>query len=120
MPLDSNLFADLEYCIKQHCALTHDLDRTDPRKFLLGNPTQVWSAMIRSWVMIRPERIAQDIRRWERALEMIVQAQGAVVPDLDTRHGRRHGRRAVPFTPHPDCADSVRVKQEKWQSYAQY
>ena len=31
MPLDSNLFADLEAAIKQHCAITHDLDKSDPR-----------------------------------------------------------------------------------------
>ena len=116
MPLDSNLFADLEYAIKQHCAITHDLHKDDKRKFKLGTPGDVWHAMTRSWQMIRPERVVQDIRRWERALEKIVQARGAVVPELDTRHGRR----AVPFTPHPDCEESMRVKEEKWATYAQY
>ena len=43
-------------------------------------------------------------------------AHGAIVPDLD----RRRGRRAVKFVPHGDCAESVRVKEEKWASYAQY
>ena len=32
----------------------------------------------------------------------------------------RHGRRAQKFNPHPDCAESVRVKQEKYASYVQY
>ena len=36
MPLDSNLFADLEYAIKQHVAITHALAKDDPRKFSLG------------------------------------------------------------------------------------
>ena len=116
MPLDSNLFADLEYAIKQHCALTHDLHKDDPRKFKLGTPADVWSAMYRSWQTIKPKRIAQDIKRWEDALVSIVHARGAVVPQLDTRHGRR----AVPFVPHKDCDESVRVKQEKWAGYAQY
>ena len=116
MPLDSNLFADLEYAIKQHCAITHDLHKDDPRKFCLGTPRQVWSAMIRSWEMIPQHRVAQDIRRWERALGMIVYWCGATVPELDTRHGRR----ATVFVPHLDCAESVRVKEEKWASYAQY
>ena len=116
MPLDSNLFADLEYAIKQHCALTHDLPKDDPRKFSLGNPEQVWSAMIRSWETIPAERIQTDIGRWVRALEMIVQAKGAVVPELDNRHGRR----ARKFVAHPDCAESIRVKEEKWAGYAQY
>ena len=115
MPLDSNLFADLEYAIKQHCALTHDLEKDDPRKFKLGTPQDVWNAMYRSWQTIRPERIAQDIDRWERALVSIVGACGAIVPELDNRHGRR----AVPFVAHPDCDESIRVKQEKWAGYAQ-
>jgi hypothetical protein len=116
MPLDSNLFSDLEYAIKQHCALTHDLAKEDPRKFKLGTPADVWSAMYRSWQTIRPERIVQDVQRWERALEAIVEVRGAIVPELDTRRGRR----AVPFVPHKDCDESVRVKQEKWAAYAQY
>lgn len=107
MPLDSNLFADLEYAIKQHCAITHDLPKGDPRKFSLGTPTEVWSAMIRSWETIRSERIATDIKRWERALGMIVQYQGAIVPELNNRHGRR----AVKFVPHADCAESIRVNE---------
>ena len=39
--------------------------------------------MARSWEMIRPEHIATDIKRWERALGMIVYACGTIVPDLD-------------------------------------
>eukprot|EP00966_Prymnesium_polylepis_P277907 6420888-Prymnesium_polylepis.1 len=62
--------------------------------------------MYRSWQTIRPERIVQDIQRWERALEAIVSVSGAIVPELDTRRGRR----AVPFVPHKDCDESVRVK----------
>ena len=66
--------------------------------------------------MVRPERIATDIKRWERALGMIVQYRGTIVPELDNRHGRR----AVPFVPHPDCAESVRAKEEKFAAYEQY
>ena len=72
--------------------------------------------MYRSWQSIRSHRIKEDICRWEGALEHIVAAHGAIVPDLD----RRRGRRAVKFVPHGDCAESVRVKEEKWASYAQY
>ena len=116
MPLDSNLFSDLEYAIKQHCALTHDLANDDPRKFKLGTPSDVWSALKRSWECIRPSRIVTDIKRWESALGMIFNFQGCLVHDLNNRHGRS----AVPFEYHKDCAESVRVKQEKWKSYAQY
>ena len=67
--------------------------------------------------MISSERVKQDICRWESALEKIVQARGAIVPELNNRHGRR----AVVFVPHKDCAESVRVKQdERWATYAQY
>ena len=117
MPLDSNLFSDLEYFIKQHCALTHDLAHDDPRKFKLGTPKDVWSAMTRSWEMIPAPRVVQDIKRWETALGDIVEVRGAVVPDIDTCHGRRVVRALVP---HPDCSDSLRVKQEKWAGYAQF
>jgi hypothetical protein len=116
MPLDSNLFSDLEYAIKQHCALTHDLANDDPRKFSIGTPTEVWSAMYRSWQMIRPERIKTDTKRWEMALGMIVYWQGALVPDLNNRHGRR----AVKFEAHSDCAESIRVKEERFATYSQY
>eukprot|EP00966_Prymnesium_polylepis_P227501 5264632-Prymnesium_polylepis.1 len=74
--------------------------------------------MVRSWEMITSWRIQEDICRWEGALEAIVRYEGAVVPDLDRV---RRGRRAVrKFIPHADCAQSVRVKEEKWASYAQY
>ena len=72
--------------------------------------------MIRSWETIRSERIATDIKRWERTLGMIVQYQGAIVPELNNRHGRR----AVKFVPHADCAESIRVKEERWEGYSQY
>eukprot|EP00966_Prymnesium_polylepis_P260274 6012519-Prymnesium_polylepis.1 len=116
MPLDSNLFADLEYAIKQHCAITHDLDKEDPKKFCLGTPAQVWSAMIRSWEMIPAHRIATDVKRWETALGMVYYMQGCMVPDLNNRHGRR----AHKFVPHPDCAESVRLKEELYATYSQY
>ena len=54
MPLDSNLFADLEYAIKQHCAITHDLAKGDRRKFSLMRPPArsacIVLAVLRKWV----------------------------------------------------------------------
>eukprot|EP00966_Prymnesium_polylepis_P213620 4947116-Prymnesium_polylepis.1 len=72
--------------------------------------------MIRSWEVIPLRRIATDINRWEMALGKIFYAQGAVVPELNNRHGRR----AHKFVPHADCAESVRVKEEKYATYVQY
>eukprot|EP00966_Prymnesium_polylepis_P067768 1574879-Prymnesium_polylepis.1 len=72
--------------------------------------------MIRSWEMIPLRRIDTDINRWEMALGMTFYAQGAVVPELNNRHGRR----AQKFVPHADCAESVRVKEEKYATYVQY
>ena len=73
--------------------------------------------MVRSWEVIRPERIATDVKRWERALGMNVQYKGALVPELPNV---RHGRRAVRFEAHPDCAESIRVKEERWETYVRY
>ena len=60
MPLDSNLFADLVFAMKQHCAITADLHRDDPQKFNLGTPDKVWDCMARSWeVAPTPNRICR-------------------------------------------------------------
>ena len=45
MPLDSNLFSDLETAIRWNVAATRMLDNNDPRKFCLGTPTSCWDAI---------------------------------------------------------------------------
>ena len=42
MPLDSNLFSDLETAVRWNVAATLALDAEDPRKFTLCTPGNVW------------------------------------------------------------------------------
>ena len=125
MPLDSNLFADLEHGIKLHVAMTADLPAKvtndkgeqvrNPKKFGLGTPEEVWDAMVRTWeVAPTSKRIRVDIMRWERALGMVVQYRGAIVPDMDNRHGRRAER----FEAHPDCREANAARLAKMEELA--
>ena len=108
MPLDNNLFADLMFAVKQHVALTHSLEPGNPKKFSTGTPQQCWRTLVRTWqVAPTPERIVQDIQRWPKALDAIIEAQGAVVHDQTERHGRR----AKHFKQHPDCDEVVAAKK---------
>ena len=72
--------------------------------------------MRRTWeVCPTPERMAQDIQRWELALEDIKSADGAIVEHLDNRTGRRTP--TPQFKPHSCTATAVKVKEEKWASW---
>ena len=59
--LDSYGFSDLENSIKFHVAMTAALLPGDKKKFQLGTPNHVWSAMERCWNVCEPtsERIVQ-------------------------------------------------------------
>ena len=80
------------------------------RRFCVGTPEELSRTMERVWqVCPASERIVQDIRRFPRALERIVECKGAKVPELDRRHGRRAAapKRAL----HSDC-DGALAEQE--------
>jgi hypothetical protein len=111
-PLDSNLFSDLEYGMKQHVAITSDLALGDPNKFSLGTPAEVSDTLRRTWqVAPTPERIVQDIDRYPKAIDAIIAAKGAKVPELDNRRGRRATRA---FQPHPGCGAAIKAREAKW------
>ena len=57
--LDSYGFNDLETSIRFHVSKMASLAVTDEKKFQLGTPKHVWSAMERCWNMCEPtsERI---------------------------------------------------------------
>ena len=87
----------------------------NPKKFNLGSPERVWDAMVRTWeVSPTPARIAQDVNRWESALRSVVQHRGGIVPD----NNQRHGRRAVRYEPHPDCAEANAARLAKMEALA--
>ena len=95
----------------------------DTNDSLGSGKVKVWDAMVRTWEVVpKCERIAKDVGRWELALGMIVQYGGAIVPDMDNRHGRREAccvLCAVRFVlvPHPLTA-SRRTRHAKWEEMA--
>ena len=114
MPLDSNLNADHERGMIWHVALTSNLPNDDPKKFKMGQPSEVSDAMDRTWqVFPTPERVVQDILRFPAACRKIIEAEGAVVHSLNNRKGRR-ATIALPY--HDDCADAVRLRNEAWDA----
>jgi hypothetical protein len=118
MPCDSNLFADYSRGIKMHRAATWDLPVDDPRKFKFGTPAEVASTMRRVWqVCPTSERIVQDINRFPEALDKIIAAEGAYVPELDKRTGRRARRATRAFDYHPDCAGALNANAVKYDGW---
>ena len=113
MPLDSHLNADHEYGLMWHVAITSDLDKDDPKKFKMGTPSEVSDAMDRTWeIFPAPERIVEDILRFPVALQRIKDVKGAVVPEMDSRKGRRKISK-MPY--HLDCVDAVVAREIKWE-----
>ena len=90
MPLDSNLFADLECCIRWNVAGTRFLARDDPHKFSLASPEKAWSAMCRTWEHCPSSaRIVEDIQRVFKAIDLVVESEGVAIDFNVLRHGRR-------------------------------
>ena len=113
MPLDSHLNADHEYGLMWHVAITSDLKIDDPKKFKMGTPGEVSDSMDRTWeVFPTPERIVEDILRFPVALQRIKDVNGAVVPEMDNRKGRRKIRKQPH---HPDCEDALAAREIKWE-----
>ena len=89
---DSFGFADLEYSINLNHALACVYPYGDARRiFGQGTPNEVWHLMNECWIHCAPapERIKEDILGWKGVAQQIVDAKGAMVPDLDFRSGRR-------------------------------
>ena len=98
-----------------HAALTSDLHHTDPDKFLMGTPAEVSKSMDRTWeVFPTPERIVSDILKFPKALKRIQEVKGAVVPEMDTRTGRRSTAQ-LPY--HPCCEAAVQARDIKWKQF---
>jgi hypothetical protein len=113
MPLDSHLNADHENGMIFHVALTSNLPNKDPHKFKMGTPAEVGDCMDRTWqVFPTLERVVQDINKFPRAVDSIIEHEGAVIPDLTRLSGRRAELHLAQY--HPDCAEAVRIREEKW------
>ena len=90
MPLDSNLFSDLETSVRWNVAGTRHLPRGHPDRFDLTTPQSAWSAVSRTWMYApTPQRIVEDINRVFDAIDLVVKARGTAVDFVELRHGRR-------------------------------
>ena len=90
MPLDSNLFSDLEKMVRWNVAATNELPRGHPDKFDLTTPTSAWSAVSRTWIHApTSDRIVEDINRVFNSIEEVIKARGGPVDFNKLRHGRR-------------------------------
>ena len=90
MPLDSNLFSDLETSVRWNVAGTRHLPRGHPDRFDLTTPKSAWSAVSRTWEYApTPQRIVQDIQRVFDAIDLVVKEGGRAVDFAELRHGRR-------------------------------
>ena len=81
--------------MKQNLAYSHWLPHDHPDKFLAGTKEQVQDLMERTWAhpeAVPSERIVEDICRFPAAIDKIITAKGAKVPELDNRKGRRKTR----------------------------
>ena len=90
MPLDSNLFSDLEKMVRWNVAATNELPRGHPDKFDLTTPASCWSAVCRTWEHApTSERIVEDINRVFNAIDEVIVNKGRAIDFNKLRHGRR-------------------------------
>ena len=87
MPLDSSLFGDLIETVARLVVSTKHLG--DGERFSMATPDLAWRTITAAWELVRPERIVEDIARFETALEAIIAAEGAYVDEYDLRVGHR-------------------------------
>ena len=87
MPLDSSLFSDLIEKVAWLVMATTSLP--EGRRYSMGTPDEAWKTMVDAWEEVPEARILRDIDRFEEALDAIILAEGAYVPDKDLRNGHR-------------------------------
>jgi len=88
--LDSHGFADLICNIVFYKSITCDYGNNDPRKFKTGTLNELSYTMSRCW-QIDPisDRIIEDIERFFRVLDIIIDHCGRVAPEMNFRSFRR-------------------------------
>ena len=100
MPMDVSLNKDMHESVTRHCVLSRALlkrmDRLfDERAFSLSTPKEGSRAYLQiyhpeSGIAPTSKRIAQDIEGVQIAMEKICEAEGAFVPGLAARSGKRY------------------------------
>ena len=113
MPLDNQLFLYYEHAMKQHIALTRDMPIGHGKRFGIANKEELTSTMECVWndVAPRSDQIVRDISYFPKALDAIIDAEGAKVADVDIRKGRRATRR---LDVHADCHEALEERAKKW------
>ena len=90
---DSHGFAYHKSSIIWHAAATSHLAPDDPIKFNTSTPKEMERTMERCWeVEPTSEMICADIHELPRVVDMIIEAEGRVLPECTLRHGRREAR----------------------------
>jgi len=115
-PLDSNLFSDFEFAMRQNMAHTYWLPHDHPDKWLACTAKHVQRLMELTWAhdgAVRSERIVEDICRFPAALDAVIAAKGAKVEHLDNRTGRRKSK---PYMP-PRCAAADELLQARFERF---
>ena len=115
-PLDSNIFSDYEFAMRQNLAHTHWLPHDHPDKWLAGTAAKVQQLMELTWAhdgAVRSERIVEDICRFPAALDAVIAAKGAKVAHLDNRKGRRVSRPYVA----PRCAAVDELMKARFERF---
>ena len=74
--------------------------------------------MDRVW-LVSPssDEIVQDIRRFPNAVDRVIECEGAKVPELDNRRGRRRSSKkadAKMVTLHDDCDEALAERESKF------
>lgn len=111
--LDSHGFADMKAAILKYVSYSSLYEQDDPRRFILGTPEGVLSAIRRAWTVApTSKRIVEDILDFEVVLDKIVEHEGCVVPDEDLRNGRR-ARQWERVNEKGICKNKPRKKQRK-------
>eukprot|EP01050_Picozoa_sp_SAG11_P031448 SAG11_NODE_9773_length_881_cov_1.734015_2_plen_171_part_01 len=83
MPLDSSLFNDLIEAIGLNVVASAGAHS-------MATPNQAWETMTAVWAKAPTEaRIIQDIDRVMKAIDAIIEKEGAYVEEWDARHGHR-------------------------------
>lgn len=85
MPPNSSLLGDLIKTIAWLVVTTKQL--LDTERYLMAMSDLAWKTITESWELICPERIVEDIIRFESALGAIIAAEMAYVEDYDLRIG---------------------------------
>ena len=85
MPLDSSLFCNL--IEKVALLVVSTANQSGDDRYSMGTPDEAWRSMVAAWELILEARIRQDVGRFWSAIESIIAAGGAYVPELDLRNG---------------------------------